>query len=100
MSDQQHARPKHPKLSDKEQERQRGEDPPNPVGQTPKTPDHPDPDPKYVPDPGRADEWRGLAAEIGKEHRPHREDVLGAEMVEQVTRAAGDDLKRTCREDA
>ena len=75
MSDQKHARPKHPKLSDKEQERQRGEDPPNPVGQTPETPDYPDPDPKYVPDPGRAKEWRGWVAEIGKEHRPHREDV-------------------------
>ena len=75
MRDQKHARPKHPKLSDKEQERQRGEDPPNPVGQTPETPDQPDPDARYVPNPGRAKEWRGWVAEIGKEHRPHREDV-------------------------
>jgi len=76
MSNDQHTRPKHPKLGDKELERQRGEEPPNPVGQTPKTPDYPDPDPTFVPDPDRAKEWRGWVAEIGKEHRPHREDVL------------------------
>ena len=76
MSNDQHTRPKHPKLDDKELERQRGEEPPNPVGQTPKSPDFPDPDPKFVPDPGRAKEWRGWVAEIGKEHRPRREDVL------------------------
>ena len=75
MSDDQHARPKHPKLSDKELERQRGEDPPDAVGVTPDQPAEPDPDPKFVPDPAREQEWRGIANEIGKEHRPRREDV-------------------------
>ncbi|HEX2705871.1 MAG TPA: hypothetical protein VHM65_08935, partial [Candidatus Lustribacter sp.] len=67
-------RPKHPELSEDEDKPQRGDSPPGSVGHT-DPPKETDPDAAWVPDPGRADEWRGIANEIGREHRPRREDV-------------------------
>ncbi|MFB7470023.1 hypothetical protein [Kitasatospora sp. NPDC056184] len=69
------SRPEHPALDLDELRRQRGEDPPEVVGRPPEHPDGPDPKKDFVPDPGRAEEWRKLASTIAKEHRPHREDV-------------------------
>lgn len=66
--------PAHPELTEEEDRTQRGETPPDSVGHT-DPPTETDPDPRWQPDPGRADEWRRIADEIGKEHRPRREDV-------------------------
>jgi hypothetical protein len=71
MSDQ---GPDHP-LLDEDEQQQRGENPPGAIGHIPDHPADPDPDPAFVPDPGRADEWRRLAEEIGRGHRPRRENV-------------------------
>jgi len=70
-----HRPPHHPKLSEEELERERGEDPPDPVGNEGERPAGPDPDPDYQPDPGQADEWRAAYHDLSKEHRPRREDV-------------------------
>jgi hypothetical protein len=66
--------PTHPELTEDEDRTQRGESPPDSVGHT-EPPKETDPDPEWQPDPGRADEWRRIANEIGKERRPRREDV-------------------------
>jgi hypothetical protein len=63
-------------LDEKELARQRGEDPKEVVGHTPSRPREEDPSPEFQPVPGRADRYRGLFNEIGRERRPHREDVL------------------------
>lgn len=78
-------KPSHPKLNEKEADLQRGSDPPNPVGNTRKPDAGRDPDPGFVPPPGRADHWRGQAAEIGHEHRPNREDVLPYLLIRAFT---------------
>jgi hypothetical protein len=67
--------PEHPRLSDREDAEQRGEDSPNSVGPPrPKADDKEDPG--WEPDPHAADPWKGYIAEVGREHRPNREDVL------------------------
>jgi hypothetical protein len=68
--------PEHPELSPEELARQRGREPENPVGHRPDPPAGRDPDPGYVPDPDQGDRWRRQAGEIGREHRPRREDVF------------------------
>lgn len=53
----------------------RGDDPDEVVGRGAERPEPSDPDPGWTPDPHLPDEWRGIAAEIGRERRPRREDV-------------------------
>jgi hypothetical protein len=65
----------HSRLSDREDAEQRGEDAPDSVGAPrPKVDDQEDPG--WEPDPHAADRWKDYIAEVGREHRPHREDVL------------------------
>src|SRR5918995_2835316 len=54
---------------------ERGDDPAVVVGTDPEPPEWPDPDPGWEPDPHEVDEWRKMAAELGRERRPRREDV-------------------------
>ncbi|WP_027342049.1 hypothetical protein [Hamadaea tsunoensis] len=54
----------------------RGDTPPDPVGVTPPRPPDPDPDPGFQPDPQAADKLRAKMRAISREHRPKREDVL------------------------
>ncbi len=68
-------KPRHPKLGKRELAAQRGEDPPDAIG-PPQSPEFPDEDPEWQPDPNLAGRWRGLIGELGREHRPNREDVL------------------------
>jgi hypothetical protein len=77
----------HPRLSDREDREQRGEDPKDSVGPPrPKVDDQEDP--HWQPDPRAADPWRGLIREWGREHRPNREDVLPYLLIRAV--ASGD----------
>lgn len=65
----------HPRLSDREDKEQRGEDPKESVGPPrPKVDD--EEDPNWEPDPLAADPWKDLIQEWGRERRPNREDVL------------------------
>ncbi|MFH8248801.1 hypothetical protein ACH3VR_00355 [Microbacterium sp. B2969] len=63
----------HPVLSEKEDAAQRGDNPPGSFGHedTPKG----DLDPNWKPNTDNRDAAQGLIREIGKERRPHREDV-------------------------
>jgi hypothetical protein len=72
----------HPELTPQEAARQRGDDPANAIGPWP-TPPHEtrDPDPKFHPDPKQLKLLVGLFDELGKRHRPRREDVLPYEMI-------------------
>lgn len=83
--DQPHDRPKdtdlpdrgdqeHPDLTPDEDKEQRGDVGPDAIGHTDR-PKPTDADPGFTPDPHRGDEWRGWIGEIGREHRPRREDV-------------------------
>lgn len=67
--------PDHRRLSDREDAEQRGDDPPDSVGPPRPTVDDQE-DPKWEPDPHAADPWQGYIKELGREHRPNREDVL------------------------
>ncbi|HEY3530649.1 MAG TPA: hypothetical protein VGK78_15995 [Nocardioides sp.] len=62
-------------MSGPNRDTQRGTDPDVVVGKDEEQPEWRDPNPGWQPDPGLADEWRGLAAEIGRERRPRREQV-------------------------
>ncbi len=84
--------PEHPELTAKEDAEQRGTDPADPVGTDPKRPPLPDPDPEWQPDPDRVHVWRGMLGELGKERRPHREDVYPYLLVRAL--ASGDRGKR------
>ena len=44
-----------------------------------------DPDPGWRPDPHQAEEWRDMAAELGRERRPRREDVYPYLFIRAVT---------------
>jgi hypothetical protein len=92
MSNDQLGSPEHPELSEEENELQRGTDPDTVVGTDPVAPATPDPDPDWQPDPGRADEWRRIANEIGRERRPRREDVYPYLLIRAT--ASGDRGKR------
>jgi hypothetical protein len=63
---------------------ERGEDPDVVVGTDPKRPQWRDPDAGWTPDPHQADEWRKIAAEIGRERRPRREDVYPYLLIRAV----------------
>lgn len=72
----------HPELSPAEAARQRGEDPSNAIGPWPTPPpDTRDPDPKFQPDPALLKRLIGEFGDLGKRHRPRREDVLPYEMI-------------------
>lgn len=64
----------HPELSDDELKAQRGDSPPASIGHT-ERPDGGTLDPDWTPTSGLADAARRLIGEVGKEHRPRREDV-------------------------
>ena len=61
--------------TDQRDRTERGEDPDVVVGTDPERPEWRDPDPGWEPDPHQVDEWRKIAAEMGRERRPRREDV-------------------------
>ncbi len=84
--------PEHPELTAKEDAEQRGNDPADPVGTDPTRPALPDPDPEWQPDPDRVHVWRGMLGELGKERRPHREDVYPYLLVRAL--ASGDRGRR------
>ncbi len=84
--------PEHPELTPQEDADQRGTDPADPVGKDPERPPLPDPDPQWQPDPDRVHVWRGMLGELGKERRPHREDVYPYLLVRAL--ATGDRGKR------
>lgn len=84
--------PEHPDLTPQEDAAQRGTDPDHVVGTDPPRPPLPDPDPGWQPDPNRVHEWRGILNELGKEHRPRREDVYPYLLIRAV--ASGDRGKR------
>ncbi|WP_433717177.1 hypothetical protein ACQP2U_42890 (plasmid) [Nocardia sp. CA-084685] len=65
-------------------DRERGQDPAVVVGAGPEKPEWRDPDPGWQPEPGKADEWRGIAAEIGRERRPPREQVYPYLLIRAV----------------
>jgi hypothetical protein len=71
-------------MSGQDRDRERGQDPADVVGTGPDQPEWRDPDPGWQPDPGKADEWRGLAAEIGRERRPPREQVYPYLLIRAV----------------
>jgi hypothetical protein len=83
--------PTHPKFSKRQDAAQRGEDPPDSVGE-PSTPDFPEENPGWEPDPRVADPWRKLISQYGGEHRPNREDVLPYLLIRAF--APGDRAKR------
>jgi hypothetical protein len=66
----------HPELSPEEHREQRGTDPDGAIGGQEHAPDPTEYDPGWVGDPGSADPWQEWIREHGREHRPHREDVL------------------------
>ena len=84
--------PEHPELKPEEDAEQRGTDPADPVGSDPKRPPLPEPDPQWQPDPDRVHVWRGMLGELGKERRPHREDVYPYLLIRAL--ASGDRGKR------
>lgn len=84
--------PEHPPITPEEDRVQRGTDPPDPVGTDPRRPPLPDPDPRWQPDPDRIHVLRGLIGELGKEKRPHREDVYPYLLIRAL--ASGDRAKR------
>ena len=65
---------KHPELTPDQDEEQRGDTGKESVGHT-TSPKQTKADSEYQPDPHLGDDWRGWIAEIGREHRPRREDV-------------------------
>lgn len=67
--------PEHPRLSDREDAEQRGEDPEDSIA-APRPEIEGTEDPSWEPDPDAAGPWRELIKEWGGEHRPSREDVL------------------------
>jgi len=68
-----HDDPRNPVLSEKEDRRQRGEDPPGSFGHT--EPPSGDLEPGWTPTDHVAQEAEELIKELGREHRPRREDV-------------------------
>lgn len=72
----------HPELTPGDAARQRGDDPSNAIGPWPTSPpDTGDPDPTFQPDPALLKLLVGQFEELGKRHRPRREDVLPFEMI-------------------
>jgi len=84
--------PEHPELTPKEAAEQRGSAPADPVGTEPERPPLPDPDPEWQPDPDGIHVWRGMLGELGKERRPHREDVYPYLLIRAL--ASGDRGRR------
>jgi len=76
--------------NDTDRDTERGTDPPVVVGTDPEQPEWRDPDPGWTPDPGQADEWRRLAAEIGRERRPPREQVYPYLLIRAVVGDRGE----------
>ena len=87
-----HPKIEHPELGPDDDATQRGKDPDHVVGTEPTRPPLADPDPGWQPDPGRAQDVRGLIAELGRERRPRREDVYPYLLVRAT--ASGDRGKR------
>ncbi len=73
--DEKRPKPKHPRLTKRQDAAQRGEDPADAIA-APQPPEFPDEDPNWQPDPHVTDPWKGIIGEHGREHRPNREDVL------------------------
>ena len=71
-------------MSGEDRDQERGTDPAVVVGTDKEEPERRDPDPGWQPDPDQADEWRGMAAEIGKERRPPREQVYPYLLIRAV----------------
>jgi hypothetical protein len=69
---------------DHDRDPDRGTDPAVVVGTDKEQPEWRDPDPGWQPDPDQAQEWRGLAAEIGRERRPPREQVYPYLLIRAV----------------
>lgn len=70
--------------ADERDRTERGEDPDVVVGTDPERPELRDPDPGWQPDPHQVDEWREMAAELGRERRPRREDVYPYLLIRAV----------------
>ncbi len=74
----------HSELSPEDQ--QRGQDPSHTVGPWPTNPpDQHEPDPKFQPDRNLLKLLIGQFDELGKKHRPHREDVLPYLLIRAFT---------------